>query len=662
MAVEIDEYLEIKQENNYKLEILQKYSNLHKNYKLNEIISFYNSFYRHEIDFNFQVLTVTEILYACTDFMSFIDDELFTRIVINWFIIKNNLISDFDNFLQPNLENFLKLLDINYSHNYSYLIDKSDRIIKLINIGKIYPFMTNCDSTDLKLIPTTFRYLIKRNPDISALMAYQELSDQEIQIIIEKIVNDKSFSNNCKKFIEDQGILNDNMLIISSLCSAKPLIRNNSTSKIHKYFCGKHFKSIYLPFESFSSILDLSKYEVYYLYLQNKVKLDQDLEDIIDAIKSFNNERNNNINEISMGASILDLVLNSGLIPEYDKDIYIYLTELQDMQYFNKICKKFARELIEDNIFKALPACLLSISTVFSYLKRAMNYKINDKKLKNKNYHNDNTSFNTIICSFETLNTFILESSLDDQSNKLPIISFDEFGVLEEDEKLIILESYIKYYDINDIIRNFLSYKGELKTISFYFESNINKIVNKTARIITHCKLNLPLETKELSDSDIIAVINSDENPYLIRECFYLRKLKKSDITKFISKLDNKQIDEIIRELETISTTVEFAILFINFLENKYELKHIFKMLLKFLTLKNINIVKRIQKLIINILEELFIEEIYLDLISQLYSKMLGFNDLDIKMNNDKILVLLGKIANIMKKELYVGNLKPIQQ
>ncbi|ELA42844.1 uncharacterized protein VICG_00159 [Vittaforma corneae ATCC 50505] len=639
---------------------------------------------------------VVEIFYRCEELMSFVDDRLFLDVISNWFVLRNGLLLCFQS-SKLALPDYLSSLNRNSTVEYTFLIERSRRVVDFVNQGRIFPFMTDCRLDEIKLSKSTFRYLICRRVDIPSLMAYCDLSNEEVQLIAEKIVNDQGFRNGCRKFIEDQGILSSTMLIIASLCNAKAELRNSVSPSIHKYYCGKHFDSIYMPFSAFYPILELSQLEVYFLYLFHKSDIKHDLEDIVESLKTNNTicEMPNSstilepsffsidcrlpatIKERSTQAQILDLVLSKGYSIGYDPDIYKYLPELQNETYFQSVCKKFAREIIEDEIFDPLPVFLKDISPVLDYLR----LKVSDES----RYGNTNTGakdtradfssqHNSFVCSLDTLHTSVLLSSSEFSSEKpkyhdalenrseidaaLPLLYFRECEWLDDDERLVLLEYYMAKLDINVVVDNFLCTKNPSAKTVLYFTNNIQNIDDKLLRARVCCKLSIPFNSHDLSEADIKFIVDMSDDVFQLRQYMYSNKISKTCIAKFISKLTAEQTDVMLSEIDCVGANPDFLAAFITHITSQYEFSYICNLLSKLLDLKVAEIVKKIQKYLIRLFNGLFVQEDYIPLAESLYSRMLGFEDCEIKSNNDKILILIGSAAKMMKKEPFIGNLK----
>lgn len=647
MLLGLEEYLGIASEGIHNLEVLEKYANLHTKYSLFDIQIFYEKYSYHLVNFGPQKITLTEIFYNCEEFMSHTSVSLFLQISSNWFVVKNGLLQSLQD-SGSELYSFLTGLDCD--HPYSYLIKRSDKAIELAKQGRIFPFMVECGPEDIPLNKHSFSYLINRKIDISSLMAYSGLSIEEIKLLVKKLVNNRQFLNDCKKFIESNGVSNETMLIVASLCQYNTLLDGTHSQNIHKYYCSRHFDHIYLPFSAFHSVLEMTSLEVYFLYLSHKASIRNDLEDIFIAIKTsdatFHIDTNLTVKETSIQACILNLVFSENLQLAYDPDVYKYLSELPNESYFQTICKKFAKEIIEDRLIHPIPDCLGDLMTILAYLKLRISAEQNFKIIE--------TSIS--ISNFES--SSIIKST--DAILELPLISFNEYGWLTNIEKTDLLACYIKSLDINETVCNFLETASVSDEIISYFANGIDNIRDRALRACVHCKVNSLMNNHKLSDKDIKTVISTMPNAFQIRKYLYQKKLPKIILEKFVLGLTFEQLEIIIKEITCEDVDQSFAVIFIRHIEKKYEFSHLFEMLLSLLDSKKPAKARMVQDYLIGLLESQFVHEEHLPLIERLYFKMLEFQAQEIKKNNDKLLILIGKVIKLMEKEPFIGHLRKV--
>lgn len=685
----IQEYLELTPGKVYKLSDLAKYTSIHTIYNLDLIACFYRQYAFYEVDFIGQKTTITEILIHCKDLIAFMDQDLYLDLLNNIFIIKNGLLNDLES-IGSNASDFLKYNPDLIHREYEFLIESNDRIKKLVLESKLQPFMVDCNGINLQFNKNTFKYLLSRKKiSIPALMAYDDLDMSEIKLVGIRIANDIEFSNDCKRFIEDQGILNTTMYIISSLCGLNKHSMKFDTDIVHTLYCPLHSQCMYLSFNTFKSVGNLSRHQVYLMYLIHKKTLKDDVDDMILAIKSPEDSLHECLNtasisesvdltltpidinyihikkEKSINAEILNMLLKTSIDIVFDSEVFKYLPELAEEDYFEKICKKYANKILEYNIFEQLPKCITEVKSVVNFIDQHRKRKLKKDE-------------NNLSCSLETIKSSILFSSCDDSCNTTEnndvilndlnldgyycdppcFINFQDYPWLEEDDKIILLEDYIHRYSIDECVDNMILIKNMTSSLNDYFKENIDGITSLFKKVIVCCKLNILCKDANFNDTELNRIVEKLENPFILREDLYSAKTRKSTIKTFLSKLTHSEIDQIICDLETKKASTIFITAFIEFVENRYEFSHIHKLLSSFMSYGDLEITKFVQKYLIKLLNSRFVDESYVPYIVDLYSKMLGFADPQIRKNNDKIILSVGKVAKMMEKSAFIGNIK----
>lgn len=633
----LEEYLQIKAGIG-ELCLLERYSKIHKIYGICEIRAFYKAYRYHTVEFPGESCTVAEILYSCNGFIDLIPDDFFVEIVTDWFALKNG----FPNNLHTT------------SSSYNHLITGSRRVSSLVNTGFIHPSMTDCHPSEIKLCKATFTHLISHTADVSALMEYTNLDVEEASLLIEKLCNDQGFSNRCRKFIMSVGILNDTMFIIASFCNIKPEVKCQISPEIHKYYCKQHTASLYIPACAFEPLIDLSSPETYFMYLQNKNDIREDINDMLNLLKNTSNA--------PIKSYILDMILRSGHRPEYHFNIYKYLNELKNAPYFAEICMKYARELISDGVFDEIPPALVDSMRILDHLESLYTLSLmgNTPTPQHQSDISSMTGSQNLLENRLNTDNHLKRSVKFQKINTLPLISFQEHKWLNEYEKTVLLEEYIEIFNVDELTSNLIQTNNISSKIVSWFGNRINSISNNVTKTCVCCKLGFPFNPLQLAETEMLSVIQTVESPFALRHYVYLKKTSASTIRKFIEKLTGEQLGVIISELKSINPTLTFTLVFIDVVTKKYDLKHITDILIKLMMAKSSKVVIRVQKYLVETLESMFVDADYIDYIERLYRSMLGFTERSIRVNNDKILVLIGKVSAAMDKGIYIGNIKQI--
>ncbi|KAM0680752.1 hypothetical protein GINT2_001025 [Glugoides intestinalis] len=681
--VGIAQYIEIDSKGTKEFKLLERISYLHKAYSEEEVTIFYNKFALHMLDFNVQKITITEVLYNSKEFMNSINNNLLFQIIANWFIIKNDLSEQFL-FAGTSLTQFFIALR-NKRATYKHLIEKNKRTVELVKLGKFSSYMLETGENDLSLNKSTHECFINKQISIQDLMDDNPLPFDETKHLLRRITSDRRFAAECKRFIEENGILNETMQVIATLCNIEKVPRNINTGEIYRYFCKTHINTIYRPFKCFKPIGKLTRYEVYFLYLFHKSDLKEDSKDILKALQTDEmdfdlKEIDSDVPDLRKGrtikAAILDLLLKQTFEIPFDKKVFRLLDDLRAESYFEDFCQLYAKDIIENQVFSSLPSCLLGANSIIKHLKlQNRDNSIGEVKRQRKSPYKED--LNEIKCSLDTIQSLILFSSQEDapeytclsekekniEETFIPVLlDFRKHKWLNEAEKTYLLQYYIQKYDIRDLIENFLVTKYISDSTKVFFLNKVNSISKTAYKYSIYCKTNTkPTHISIKKSSEVIEILNMVENAYQLREYFYTQPISKRLIERFLQGLKLEELGQLIEEIDVKLVTLDFAVKLISVITKKYEFKHIFQHLSNFLDLKRVELIKQIQQYLLEVFRSMFIDESYLTYIEVLYSKMLGSSDKEIKKNNDKILVQIGKIGRYMEKEVYLGNLKSAQ-
>jgi len=718
MPIKLEEYLEISNDSPKELSLLQKYSKIHQNYCLSDIEAFYSLHRYTNVNFQLQPSKLAEILYHCTDFMDSVPTDLFARIACDWFLIKNSLL---DCAAQAPWE-FLISQGPRLASGPLVLIKSTERVVGLVNTGRLLPFMTTCSPGQLKLSTPPLGYLLDHK-DIPSLMAYPALTEEDVALLVERIVGNHSLSYRCRGFIMTQGILSDTMMLIASICGLKAPVRCRISPRVHSYYCGKHFSGIYVPFSAFAPVFELSALEVYFIYLYHKADISDDLQDILEAVKGAGDICSDlNLGEVSVhsdsldlemrsvqstldsemrspqqdrleleGRSVqshlLDLVLSKGHRPEYDTDLFKYLPELEEKSYFVEVCKAYARELLESNVFHRIPSALCEARDVLRYLRSVASDVIDftdgmmdacipmnscipvgscnlvdSCSLVDSCIPVDPSStivdFTTDLTnsSFETAqsSSLIIPSTSD---IKVPLISFREHRWLTNYQKLTLLEHYTGLYSVDQLASNLLETRGVPLKATQWFKENIEQITGKAVKAAVSSRLGLPFDANSLTLAELHRMIDLSGCGFDLRPYMYANKVPIPLVRRFVANLTPGQLDVVLDELQGVWTQTKFVLELIRTITRKYDLRFISGVLERLMGTKSIKVVRSVQTCVIEQLESMFVDCEYIETMERLYRLMLGFQDRVIRMNNDRILMLIGKAWRGMDKEVYIGNL-----
>lgn len=280
-------------------------------------------------------------------------------------------------------------------------------------------------------------------------------------------------------------------------------------------------------------------------------------------------------------------------------------------------------------------------------------YQSNDnnmlEEIKDKTISKIPLKFQELSTEIDKNNTKIIE---------IPYIDFKTCKWMTEEETILLMEHYIKLHDINTISENFISLKSSTENINRYFVENLAELQNKLRKLIICCKLEIPFNINSYSDQEIRQALIESNFLFPLRNFIMTKKVLKKTIHKLFEDISHEKLEIIIREAFESNTSDDFIIVMLENMCKKYDFSHIFRDLIYILKMKKINLARFIQSYFIDLLKSMYLVESYIPLFEELYAEFLNYEDVLIKSNNDKILVLIAKCASAMDKETFYGNTK----
>lgn len=394
----IESFLYFDQNEKQDFKVLYRYSILPSKFTSVFLKAFYSLHSNTFVTFENQKVNVTEIMYNCDGFLNQISDDLCVLILCNIFINRNQLdlehiISDEHFKIFCSKENWIK------NQELVFVLPNTKRIVRLIENGVLPLFLVEISMVPVKINNDTLEYLINKDINIPELMTCKGLNDNSIDLISDQIIKNQLFKKKCEIFIEDQGILNPTMQIIASLLNISKKSLITDFSHLHSKYCGTHFDNIYIPFNQFKSIGNisnpreyLSRLEVYYVYLYHKKSIKDDLEQIsialtsreesIDCKLKYNENielsltplndgfKSETVNR-SVSAQILDLVFKNNFLIDFEPYSFQNIHELACEPYFERIIKVYARNILVNKIHVPMNAYLTDASIILNFLQNS---------------------------------------------------------------------------------------------------------------------------------------------------------------------------------------------------------------------------------------------------------------------------------------------------
>lgn len=665
----IKDFLKIDEASYLDYEILYNYAVLHEKFEIEDIYSFYIENLNTTIKFE-EKITLTEIISNCSELMRHLPISFYSLIKTNEFIIKNtlglNLLSS-----ETELLKFNSSFVPSYYLNLNFRINCDEKVKECIHGGLISPLACDLNGKKLRLNKATFSYLVETEIDIAELMAY-DMNYAEMDIIIKAILTNIKFRDECVRFIQEQGILNSTMLILASLCGIFNLKYGDlDIKKVCKLYCQEHFTKVYIPFSKIEGIHDLSKLEIYYLYIANKKDLTQDVPDIIQAIES--EEMNiktccdsniiQELNKVPLSFSLPSLTLSSSFNPPdrsikasllhylfkncqnipFNPKVFKHLNELYNEDYFQTVCRRYAQNIIQSNIFIQAEIFINEITPIVNFLKMQENIS-------------DHHFFESDLS--QKIKNDQINEALD---HHLPMIDFKNYPWLTKRYSELILNYYIRFWDkysLIDLSENFLCEYDFSSEICDFFKKRHREIRDNVLKGRIMCKLDIEVDHKMFTNSEIKGIMECSKRIFGLKKYLFSNKVQKKYFDKFFNSIDDDKIDLLIDDIYSNMPNEAFCIHFLGFLFKKYEFSFINPILLHLIDHREPTIIKGIQKLVIGFLDSMFIEESYLEPLILIYKKSIVNEEIQIKKNNDKILSMIAKACKLLGKEPFLGNIR----
>ncbi|KAI5149237.1 hypothetical protein ENBRE01_0787 [Enteropsectra breve] len=715
----------------YTYENIYELSLLHNLHSMDQILTFYLA--NRDTVLLLEDKTTSslpEVFCYSNELLEAMDSEFYSLVLLDSFITRNNLelatFTDVNSVLQDSqyqdptqqMKTAAKCLRAYIEANEEKFIFKlvpSEKELRCVEDGYLPPMMYLLKD-ELKLTKNTFKYLITKEIDVPSLMA-MELSDEMHEPLYIRLHSDKKFASKCKNYISEQEVINTTAYIISVFLNLELSGKNIDYNIIDRIFCCKHTEALNIPFSHFKDLMEVTKQEIYLLYLHSKRNIAGDLKelDILFSDEKIHNEivsssmqegcfnddfSGTNIESqlplmspivkepslclspsINALVQILDLALAQGLNIRPGPVLLSLLHYLDKKEYFDKIYDKYAKEIVRNSIL--IPSKIeahKNIERVLEYIDK--NDHISEPlgashKLFKKNKCVD-------ACSFDTIDDELLLTSLDDKDKNaqkedysgvnsekelsaniavtepeaaLPLLNFTRHTWLERAQRVLLMRHYILNYDANQLTENYLISCSHAEVDAF-FKANYNSIRDKCSKLATMARLGIDITTESATIKDVAAAIEMVDDVYPFRDVVCQGKVHKRFIAKLIINLTPQKVDALNHKVLTEELSPSFILQYLAYICKEYEFSHIFRILEHVLENYNLNIALAVQKYIMELAQDPFFIEEYFNLVEGLYKKLLKFRDLKIIENNEKILELIVECGKDLDKNIFIGNLK----
>lgn len=665
----IAEHLSIVDGAEYDLDLLYKLQNACKNAPYVELLAFYSKYKNIEFKIYGNQFSCGEIVRKMADEKT--EDILYSVLKMDQFCILNDCKSlmvsgnevenktEIDQSILNSLNDSNK--SINSSNKQYKLLGIDAKALAVIERGLLTPKIFNIGSARLKLKPETFQFHLENGIDIPALMAY-DISYDEMSSLFKRMNKDESLSNGIEQHLISQGCHNSTMFLISKFFknqNLKIVYHQIDFEKIESFMCAKHSDGIFHPFEYFKSISQACALPLYFLYLFHKQSINEDADEI-QLLISQNWPLLSDFDGSTL-IGIVDLSFKSGLKLEPTNLCCFLLSFLEDEPYFRKYFGEYAPKFVRSQI--KLVKYVEELEKVRGILERLDQTDLKEglsSELDYKQLATSQPEDAPIDTAVNPTKDVLITANM-------PFLDFTIHVWLSNDSKLVLLEEYFQHFNINQLIDNI--HTLDLDSFSLPFISNwlidsLEQLNCKVKKGITMCSLGMEITSDMFTKSEVKSIYKVTKRLFSLYKILvvddtrvYLPYLKKMMNSLSLSE-ENTLQSEMNSEIFLNSVSLEFSIIYIQAVCPKYDLTCIYKQLDQLLDRFQSKIALTIQKYIIHQINELFIDEKYLDLISRLYKKMLAIPDIKIQKGNEKILALIIKSANMLGKSIFVGNIK----
>lgn len=732
------------------LPTLHKLATLHTKYTQKEILHFYASNYTVSLQFGENSrMGLSQIFYRSTRLLENLDDGFYSLVLVHYFVMVNGFHYK-DEITVDSLASFSEYVEKHHGGICYKKLDPDDRVIHVINSGTLSPYIFNVDSGSIELKKNTFRFLISHSISIPALMVY-ELDAGEIEAVSLEIIKNARFRSQCTEYIEEQGVINTTMFIISRLLGMDGRGRNIDHRKVSAMFCSEHDGCIYLPLSSFHRTGNLSKNEMYFLYLSNKTNFQEDLADIRKFFDSWSSSASpENAGDGGSTLSDENLVVGGRGVPdtctsdtclsltplsfkrprigcETEQSIYVQvlnmlftknvdfgfhrkafalLLKLESEDYFTRVFCRYGREMVENN------------------LKPDKNIRLYDSIEDNISYLKTRSIGNTCEtacvdvweCSLESIDCGLFSSgagpeprrgspggpgNADEQLGcsgvdnllasdgsavshkavdaarrksgmssgtasqypenlrwRIPILKFQDHPWMLPSQSVLLLENYLAYHSVDDVVDNFLFLSQANNSINDAFTRDYAKIRDKIKRGLVMCRLSIEIEKNMFTKQVVSTLLERTDLLFSLKNVILFEKVSQRHIARFLEGLSPAQETEVNAFVRSNVVSQGFITVYIAYITKRYEFSHLLDVLDFFIDSYQTPVIIKIQKYILSLIEDMFFTETYFDPISRLYKKMMSFDDKAAKILNESILSMILACGKVMDKEVFVGNVR----
>ncbi len=378
--------------------------------------------------------------------------------------------------------------------------------------------------------------------------------------------------------------------------------------------------------------------------------------------------------DIQIYRQIFNILVNRKANIRFHKSAFEFIKELDPSENLRSLICKYIREIIYYKLDVGK-----NYEYIYEDMKKVLEYLERNGYLLKRNSETDNIYFfvnefsvfiskksrklkNKLECDDKhKSNLDIYQQKITEKHSYIvPLISFNDFEWLTDDVKNILLMRYVDLYNINSCVENFVSTDKCNLLVRDFFYLNYHKIINSVMKGLTMCKLDIEIRPKDFSLDVLKKICIKSNFSYSLRKIFLYKKMPEVFCKNFLSKINHVQAEEL-KEIILIDTVDEnFILTYIDFIIESYDFIYLIEIFTKLIKNYSRKVIIKIQKYIINSINEIYFLETYLEHIISLYKDMLGVNDKLVHKYNEEILDLVIIAAKKLGKSVLIGNIKGI--
>lgn len=698
----VSEYLQLRPGTRNELSVLQRLSTVGTRYAQEEILRFYTANYTEILEFEGGArMSLSQIFYRLVRPLGGIDDSFYSLVAAHCFVSLNDIHYG-DRITLDDLPALNEHIERGADGTCYKKLGSSERAIRMINRGVLSPYMFDVCSDSIELRKSTFRFLITSSVSVPALMGY-EMDAGEVEMLVSEMAGSPGLRDRCAAYINDQGVINTTIFVISRLLGMDKRGRNVDHRRAGAMLCSEHDGHTHIPFSSFRRIGDLDRSEVYFLYLSSKTDFTDDIPDIREffdcwdpsapasipddtaadrcslrdtddtclSLTPLTFPRPGGDAERDIYVQTLRLLLGRGVDIGFHRKAFTLLLRLESEGYFTGVLCRYGRDMVECGLRPAgNPRMYDDIERNLRYLGMSVDTQEVPCSLDSADSVLFSSGQSGVVCDTagravrrdisieDPIDASLLSSGAVCRSDAVPVLRFGDHPWIRDSQRILLLENYLRHHSVDDLVDNFLLLSKTSSTIDSVFASEYPKIQDSVRRGLAMCRLSIEIGRGTFSRQTVRALLDGADALFSLRAVVLFEKVGQRHIAKFLESLNPGQEDEIYLLVRSSIVTQDFVLSYIPHLARRYEFSHISDILMFFVDSYREPVVVRVQKYIISLMADMFFVETYFEPIGMLYRRMMAFGSKRVRVLNESILSMVLACGRAMDRELFIGNVK----